>query len=269
MKILASILSIVIVCLIGYITFDKLQSFSDNQPIKHETQTKKLDAKKILTDEKLSNENYENALNFLKEQEYKKAYLLLEKSCDLENIKAYKELGILYFEGKAVNKNYDKGYELILKACDNNEISACIYLGKIHSSDNPIMRDFKKAFKYYHKACEYDNIDICYKLMEFLKYGDIKKSVLTIFSKHCDRVELEACRNLATIYRIEGVFYDKEKSNELFEFSCNNGDAKSCAQLAKDNLKDSIKEKEYLQRACDLGDDSSCRFLNFMTRHKK
>jgi TPR repeat protein len=63
-------------------------------------------------------DSFEKAESFQKKTQYEKAAALYDTSCKAGNSKACIALGILYFDGRGVNKSYEISADLYRKACD-------------------------------------------------------------------------------------------------------------------------------------------------------
>lgn len=93
------------------------------------------------------NKAYEN-------EDYKKAYDLSNKACEMNNATACSNLAVLYEYGQGVKQNFQKASELYSKACKMNDIAACYSLGSLYVRGKGVKQNFKQAKEYYGKACD-------------------------------------------------------------------------------------------------------------------
>lgn len=90
-----------------------------------------------------------------------------------------------------------------------------------------------------------------------------------LYTRACNEGWASGCDRLAVFYfrGIGGIAVDKQRSASLLQRACDGGIARSCANLGLmykngDGVpKDTVKALEYLNKSCDLGSESACRWL--------
>ncbi len=87
-------------------------------------------------------------------QDFSKARKYFEKACDLKYGGGCGALGVLYDDGKGVEKNLTKAAQLYSKACDLNNGRGCDALGGLYYNGDGVKQDSKKAVALFEKACK-------------------------------------------------------------------------------------------------------------------
>ena len=87
------------------------------------------------------------------DKDYANAAKFYEKCCDCSQYDACQKLGILYGDGKGVEKNSKKGFELIKKSCDGGSVRGCTSLAYQYHLGGNVKQDHKKALELFKKAC--------------------------------------------------------------------------------------------------------------------
>ncbi|WP_199769283.1 tetratricopeptide repeat protein, partial [Helicobacter cetorum] len=102
------------------------------------------------------------AYNFMSDiKDYKQAFKIHQKGCDLEYPKSCDYLANMYEKGQEVAKDskmalelHQKAFALYQKECDLKNGASCYEVGLIYSMGQGIEKDNKLAFNFYKKACE-------------------------------------------------------------------------------------------------------------------
>lgn len=100
----------------------------------------------------------------------------------------------------------------------------------------------------------FKNIDFT---KEPIKYENDLKQVYNLWSKACKNKNMQACYAVGFMnaYGI-GTQQNKKKAIKFYTKSCNHNYAVGCYFLSF--LYKDKKAKEYLKKACDLGDERAC-----------
>ncbi|MBZ7979910.1 sel1 repeat family protein [Campylobacter sp. RM12642] len=119
-------------------------------------------------------------------------------------------------------------YNLWSKACKNKNMQACYDLGFLYESGIGTKQNYTKAINLYTKACENNLYEACYAVGFMNAYGirtqQNKKKAIKFYTKSCNHNYAVGCYFLSFLYK------DK-------------------------------KAKEYLKKACDLGDERACKSI--------
>ena len=89
--------------------------------------------------------DYEQVEAFYNNKEYDKAAELFKKACDGGEMRGCRYLGIMYANGKGVEKDLGKAAELYKKACDGGIMRVCNVLGFMYEYGNVVEKDLGKA----------------------------------------------------------------------------------------------------------------------------
>jgi TPR repeat protein len=91
--------------------------------------------------------------------DYKKAFLLLEKSARLGHARAQYNLGVMYDNGLGVNTNPKKAFDWYRKAAEQGNEDAQFNLGVAYTLGVVVTQNYDKALDWYHKAAEQGQSD--------------------------------------------------------------------------------------------------------------
>ncbi len=146
----------------------------------------------------LSADLLNDGIKEVKNGNFKKANKLWTKACDLGNMSACFNLGLLYNNGDGVKQDKSKAKELFGQACDSGHMRSCYNLGILYDNGDGIQQDKKKASELYTKVCDSEQ-------------------------------NMGACLNLGVLYSTgEGVRQDKSKAKKLFGKACDDGNYNGC-----------------------------------------
>ncbi|MBR5209147.1 MAG: sel1 repeat family protein [Paludibacteraceae bacterium] len=101
---------------------------------------------------------------FYQNNEYKKGIDLWQESAEKGNAKAYRNLGICYYNGEGVLKNLKKAFELYTKAAELGDDVAQYNLAYCYHSGEGVNKDEEMACIWYKKAAEQGIVDAQYNL---------------------------------------------------------------------------------------------------------
>lgn len=85
-------------------------------------------------------------------KDYEKAFKLYHEAVKKEEVTAYHNLAILYFNGRGTKKDELKAFKLMEKAAKKRYVNAQYKLGMIYENGWGITKNFKKALVWYKKA---------------------------------------------------------------------------------------------------------------------
>ena len=94
-----------------------------------------------------------------RDKSYAEAIKYLKKSVAQGNSDAQLLLGIMYYEGKAVNKDINKGIKLITKAAKQGNIKAQVAIAGEYSKGDILEKDYEKSYKWGIKAARQGNVE--------------------------------------------------------------------------------------------------------------
>ncbi len=99
-------------------------------------------------------------------QDFSKARKYFEKACGLKYGGGCATLGMLYDDGKGVEKNSIKAAYFYSKACDLNNGGGCKNLGTLYYNGKGVEKNLTKADQYISKACKLGDQEACEALKE-------------------------------------------------------------------------------------------------------
>lgn len=199
------------------------------------------------------------------DKDYANVAKFYEKCCDCNQYDACQKLGILYGDGKGVEKNSKKEFELIKKPCDGGSVRGCTSLAYQYHLGGNVKQDHKKALELFKKACEGNYGLSCYMSAtyytgEYEENGIEKddKKVIGFYTKACDKGLALGCTILGGIYHSGdfGTEKDNKKASYFYKKACNGADDQwsACAAYAAyAEDKDKLEAARYYKKACELG----------------
>ena len=104
------------------------------------------------------------AINYYAKKDYKSAYNLFEKGCELKDDRSCYQKAKMEYHGIGDTKKEEvKSLKAITELCEkNNEFKSCLFLGR--KAFNNGEKD--KAKKYYKKVCDFGIPSACKTLKE-------------------------------------------------------------------------------------------------------
>ena len=170
-------------------------------------------------------------------RDYKKAQHFAKIACDKEKENGCMVLGRIYNDddypkrNKALSKQYfSKALKYSLKNCTRNIGSACYNAAWLYDTDALGIKDKGKAKQFYVKACRLDSLDGCLAMATIYESSKDMKKAAELYRKICER-DGGMCGYLAMLYQY---------GNGTLE-------------------KDLVLAEKYYRKACELGDDDSCK----------
>jgi TPR repeat protein len=168
-----------------------------------------------------------------------RAVPLYSRLCDAGDIEACGTIGYMLQSGSRVRADPSKAEHYLAKACDSGHTPSCVNLGNIYEDGPPDLRDGPRALRVQERACA-----------EGL---------------------MAACINVARLIGTSrfGLPVDQARATALYKRACLETDhAPSCravAVLALSRLDNPERPRahEFLQRACDLGDEKACELAKY------
>lgn len=146
---------------------------------------------------------------FVEQKDYKFAFDIAKKGCDLGNDLSCNHLGILYTQGQGIKQNSQKSFSTFYKLCNQNKTSytigvkqmGCYNLALCYASGRGVEKSYKKAFDIFKTLCDEEDEmgGACEMVGEF--YLDAKGvrqdygKALEYFGKACDLGEQNGCDN--------------------------------------------------------------------------
>ena len=103
------------------------------------------------------NNQLEKAIEFVKNENYEKAFNILNSSILEENSEAQYYLAKMYKQGHYVEINLEKAFELAKKSAEQGNDKGLNFLGTCYNDGLGTYKDIKKALDYYTKASELGN----------------------------------------------------------------------------------------------------------------
>lgn len=101
---------------------------------------------------KSSSEFFADGLSAYKKSNYEQAAIDFLKAAKLGNLESYYHLGMMYLEGKGVDKNSNTAFLSIQKAANKDHKDATYQLGLMYEGGIGIDKDMDKARTWYKKA---------------------------------------------------------------------------------------------------------------------
>jgi TPR repeat protein len=205
-----------------------------------------------------------------------------ERACDLEPRGGWcKGLGEWFERGLGVQVDITKAAHYYQKGCEgggNNPAGCgCDDLARLLQQGAPgIVKDPKRALELYLKICDASGSGFCTKAAEMILSGSGTNAdplrAAELFRRDCDRKHPEACIKLAGMYESgAGMSPDPEKAASYYSLAIETGQvycheykiSAVCRRVADlcaagKGCSDRTRAKPFYQKACELGDQTSC-----------
>ncbi|MDI3283538.1 tetratricopeptide repeat protein [Polyangium sp. 15x6] len=159
-------------------------------------------------------------------------------------------------------------------ACDAGHVLSCRNLGLLIQQGKAGRQNKGRLVELFRKACDADDAEACDELGSLLPEDSVSAA---LYRKACDTGYMPACGHLAGLLLVNGdmgVLAEKEADIKaamaLAQKGCESGHANSCTILGgvfrkgKPVKKDHRLAKQYLERACDMGDHRGCVVASIM-----
>ncbi|MEW6271504.1 MAG: L,D-transpeptidase family protein, partial [Thermodesulfobacteriota bacterium] len=195
-----------------------------------------------------------------------------EKKCRAGDLASCTRAGVLYGEGRGVERDAAKAWTLLGDACRRGEALGCGALGELLLSDDGVRLDTSRAAKLARAACDAGDGHGCARLAQLctdrLIYPEqpdncseaqvdrLRRRAVSKLSSSCRGWAAYDCFRLAQIYGPG----DLDNALRFARGSCDAGDAGGCEQLALlHELRGEAERAAALyQRACDAGYRAAC-----------
>ncbi|CAG8688552.1 4767_t:CDS:2 [Gigaspora rosea] len=106
---------------------------------------------------------------YFREQEYSKAFKLLQSAADKDNIMAMYNLGLCYKKGRGTDVNMEKGFEYLKQAAEMNVPYSSYELAKCYKYGEGTSKDLNEASYWVKKAdCYHDRERVTAKIKDNL-----------------------------------------------------------------------------------------------------
>lgn len=185
--------------------------------------------------------------------------------CEAQGIcEAYLNLGSVYFDGIAVQKDAKRAFEYFQKAIENGLYGGYVNIGKCYFEGSGVRQDYKKAFKNFEIAAQKGfaagcyGVALCYQLGKGTRKNMEKAA--DYYQKAANQNLAVAETNLAQLYlNGTGVNKDLRKAYDLFLKAAQDGDPSGYANVGtmyhsgQYVNKDVDKAIEYYNKAADMG----------------
>ena len=111
------------------------------------------------------------------EKDYEKSADAFEKAYRLGDAKSCSRLGRVYEQGRGRPKDLKKALALYQEAARKGSPEAYLYLGTLYSQNNGIGRDLQKSESYWIKAAELGNVDAMKNLVKLYRSrGEVEEA---------------------------------------------------------------------------------------------
>ncbi len=187
--------------------------------------------------------------------------------------KACGSLGLMHQSGILVPVNPALGLDYREKACELGVAIDCSLGG--HQAQEA--KALERASRLFNRGCELDDASACEAAARLTEDPQDKLALYQrragIYGALCEKDYVAACWRAANIYSDQASFLPKdeekaraytEREVALRQTGCEQGVASDCARLAaafamgKLVSRDIERSREFLARACELGDRGSC-----------
>ena len=209
----------------------------------------------------------------------------LTGKCEGGDAEACGNLGMLYHNGQAVQKDLVRAAELLSRSCEGGNAGGCYNLGGMAAHGEGMAEDPAKAVSLYERACGAGAADACNNLgiMHVTGNGVAKDAprALEFFRKGCSLGNAMGCQNASKL-EASGLAAGKAaapagaaaapsgNSAAALQRACGDGDAKACSRLGTMYYKgsgvgkDLVRAEELYEQSCDGGEAAACAYAGYM-----
>jgi len=177
------------------------------------------------------------ARQFLDQNDGENAVLFLEKAVSLGEVKALKNLGVLYYQGEFVEKDLGKAIYWFEKSSDENVTASMAILGEMYIDESSEIYSPTRAIFWLEKAAQLEDLDAQYNLGVIYHQG-VKsmgrdyKLAHKWYLKASKSNHTESMNNLAGLYHQgNGIGIDFDASSYWYKRSCEGGYEPACNNL--------------------------------------
>ena len=208
---------------------------------------------------------------YYKVGEFAQALSYYEKGCGLNDGRACNYLGLLYGEGKGVEKDAYKSFEFAKKSCDLNYAYGCYNVGAYYEMGFGITKNISRASEYYDKTCSMKDGEACFSASKYYYDARNFSKALQMSHKACSLNEPSGCFLAGLMHHnAQGVEQNFAMARKYYEKACEADFAKACYFLGdfyanSKGVKSSnfsatnyTKAKNYFEKACELGEQKAC-----------
>jgi uncharacterized protein len=157
-----------------------------------------------------------------------------EKACEKDDAEACANIGGRYLLGKdGRSKDETKGAQLLKKSCDLGSGFGCEIYGRALNDGRGVPKDQKAAQEMFTKACDKKSGGACRSLALAFETSDPKRIPLLV--KACDLDDGIGCMGLGAAYLHgdQGAPKDLKKAKETLQKACKLGQKSSCEKAAE------------------------------------
>lgn len=178
-----------------------------------------LDAEDVSKEAKASCMYGQAYIEFHQFKNIEKAITLFEQSGELGEENALFELGLIYGDGRGVDKDIEKATEYYLKAINGGSFRAAANLGFIYEVGDEVDIDLERAFRFYQISAKGGSGTGLNNLATFYRYGKhVEKDIpraLALYRESFAKGNRYAAENLGDLY------YFGELGEPQHELACN------------------------------------------------
>jgi TPR repeat protein len=195
-----------------------------------------------------------------------------ERRCRAGDLASCTRAGLLYGDGRGVDRDDAKAWSLLDDACRRGDALGCGALGDLLVADDGLRRDTARAAALARAACEAGDGHGCARLARLcadrLIYPEqpdgcsakqvdrLRRRAVSKLSSSCRGWAAYDCFTLATIYGTG----DLDTALRFARASCEAGDAGGCDQLGAlyERRGDALRATELYRQACRTGYRRAC-----------
>jgi len=194
----------------------------------------------------------------------------VKKGCEMGDPKGCVQLGALYLDGSAGEKNLEKAKAIFEDTCGQKMGLGCYQLGLMFDRGEGVEKDPNKALKLYEEGCDLLSGPSCGIIgHRYLKgFGGVMKSsneAVRYFEMGCEHGDQRSCREMADFY-YEGklVSQDTVQALRLYKQSCELFNAGACLKVGELIVGGAAGEPNYsdalraFEAGCKMGNEESC-----------
>ncbi|MCK9454736.1 tetratricopeptide repeat protein [Sulfurimonas sp.] len=152
--------------------------------------------------------DYNTAMQALKNKEYKKAMSIFNELSDKGDAQAQTELGHIYVNGLGVKKDVLNAKKYWEKAAEKNNVDALYYLGLMYYKGVGVTQDYRKSLDYWKRAAKQNDGESAFSVGYQYEYG---QGVKQDYNKAIKYYKSGSKDGNANASNSMGIFYEKGK----------------------------------------------------------
>lgn len=152
--------------------------------------------------------------------------------CERGDARSCSVLGVMYEQGRGVERDPKRAVQLFGRACRQNNARACVSLGRMMHDGTAARPDPLGAATMFESACHQGELDGCFLLGRVLGASGEERRAAALLGETCNKGHAPSCDELGVMAQQgRGVKQSAQRAEKLFRRACRAGHVEACARL--------------------------------------